>query len=450
MLLTGKRGNVMSNISGGAETYLATHQATAQMLPAVGAGWLDRHRNDALNQFEVMGFPTIRDEQWKYTNVRPIAQKMFTPSNVDPQEINNDLIDAMNVPEIESYRLVFVDGIWVPQFSRYSDLPEGAFVNGLADLLRKDPARVKGKLGSVLSHPTHGFNAMNSAFVRDGAFVEISPGVSLDRPIELLYISSSFEDALVLPRNLVWLRSGSQATLIERYISAKPIRCLTNAVAEMLIEEDSKLYHGQIQEESDKSFHIGGLFAEIGRNASLTTTTVTLGGALVRNDLSINLNEEGAEARLHGLYVANGRQHIDNNIRISHNKPDTTSHECYKGILNGQSRGVFRGHVQVQQDAQRTKATQNNHNLMLSRKAEVDSMPQLEIYADDVKCTHGASIGQLEEDAVFYLQSRGVGAHEARQMLTQAFAAEALDVLEPATIREHLRHRVNQLVGSKK
>ena len=177
---------------------------------------------------------------------------------------------------------------------------------------------------------------------------------------------------------------------------------------------------------------------------------MTLGGALVRNDLSINLNEEGAEARLHGLYVANGRQHIDNNIRISHNKPDTTSHECYKGILNGQSRGVFRGHVQVQQDAQRTKATQNNHNLMLSRKAEVDSMPQLEIYADDVKCTHGASIGQLEEEAVFYLRSRGVGVHEARQMLTQAFAAEALDVLEPATIREHLRHRVNQLVGSKK
>jgi len=269
----------------------------------------------------------------------------------------------------------------------------------------------------------------------------------MDRPLELLFVSATGgEGMLALPRNLVLLRAGSQATLHERYMSASPARCLTNAVSEVVIEEDAKLHLGRLQEESERSFHIGGLFAEVGRNACLTTNVVTLGGALVRNDLVVNLNEEGAEVRLHGLYVADGRQHVDNHTQVFHNRPGTTSHECYKGILNGHARAVFRGHILVQPDAQQTDAVQNNHNLLLSPNAEVDTMPQLEIYADDVKCAHGASVGQLEEDAIFYLRSRGVGEMEAKQMLTRGFAAEVLEELEPPPLREYLQDRIDRLM----
>ena len=442
-----KSDNLMQSIDSNAEAYLATHQAAASMLPATGIAWIDRHRNSALDQFCVMGFPTTRDEQWKYTNVRPIVRQKFEPSKADFQKIDRALVDATDVPGMKPYRLVFVDGILVPRFSSLDDLPEGVVVMGLAEILRKDPSRVKGKLGGALREHTHGFNAMNSAFICDGAFVEIGAGVILNRAIELLYISSAVgEDVLALPRNLVLLHAGSQATLLERYISENPVRSLTNAVSEVFIEDNAELYLAKIQTESERSFHVGGLFAEVSRNACLTTTVVTLGGSLVRNDVSINLNEEGAKANLHGLYIATDRQHVDNNTHVSHNSPDTTSYECYKGILNGRARGVFRGHVQVQPGAQRTDAVQKNHNLMLSTESEVDSMPQLEIYADDVKCAHGATVGQLEEDAVFYLRSRGVGELEARQMLIQAFAAEVLNELEPLSLREHLQHHVDQLL----
>ena len=442
-----KLGESMSHTAVGTEPYLAAHQALASMLPAAGIPWLDHSRKSARDQFGEMGFPTIRDEQWKYTNVRSITRQAFALPPADSPSIDRALVDNAIVPGMDTYRLVFADGILVPQFSHCDDLPEGVTVTGLANVLRTDSAHLEGIFGKVLREPTHGFNAMNSAFVCDGAFVEIGPGVVMDRPLELLFVSATGgEGMLALPRNLVLLRAGSQATLHERYISASPARCLTNAVSEVLIEEDAKLHLGRLQEESERSFHIGGLFAEVGRNACLTTNVVTLGGALVRNDLAVNLNEEGAEVRLHGLYVAHGRQHVDNHTQVFHNHPGTTSNECYKGILNGHARAVFRGHILVQPDAQKTDAVQNNHNLLLSPNAEVDTMPQLEIYADDVKCAHGASVGQLEEDAIFYLRSRGVGEMEAKQMLTRGFAAEVLEELEPPPLREYLQDRIDRLM----
>jgi Fe-S cluster assembly scaffold protein SufB len=279
------------------------------------------------------------------------------------------LIDDTTVSGLMTHRLVFADGILVPQLSRCDDLPEGVVITGLGNMLQTDPARLEGTFGEVLREPTHGFNAMNSAFVFDGAFVEIGSGVVMDRPLELLFISAAGgEGMLGLPRNLVLLRAGSQATLYERYISATPTRSLTSVVSEVLLEENAKLHLGRLLEESKRSFHIGGLFAEVGRNACLTTNVVTLGGALVRNDLAVNLN------------------------------------------------------------------------------AEVDTMPQLEIYADDVKCAHGASVGQLEEDAVFYMRSRGLGEMKARQMLTQAFAADVLEEIEPPPLREYLQGRIDRLM----
>ena len=439
----------MSRSAAATEAYLAAHQALASMLPAAGTPWLDHRRSSARDQFRELGFPTLRDEQWKYTNVRSIIRQAFTLPPAESGWMDKGQVDAAAVPGMDTYRLVFADGILVPQLSRCDDLPKGVTVTGLADMLRTNPGRLEGELGELLGEPTHGFNAMNSAFVCDGAFVEIGSGVVVDRPIELLFISATGgEGRLALPRNLVLLRAGSQATLHERYVSASPARCLTSAVSEVLIEDDAKLHLERLQEESERSFHIGGLFAEVGRNACFTTNAVTLGGALVRNDLVVNLNEEGAEARLNGLYVVGGRQHVDNHTQVFHNSPRTTSYERYKGILNGHARAVFRGHIRVQPDAQQTDAVQNNHNLLLSPDAEVDTMPQLEIYADDVKCAHGASVGQLDKDAIFYLRSRGVAEAEARHMLTRGFMADVLDELEPLPLRQYLQHRIDRLMSA--
>ena len=438
----------MIGSGGGSGDYLAMYDSVAPALPAIGTNWLDAHRREALNQFGQMGLPKTKDEHWKYTDVRSISRKSFRPQMTESQ-FDESVINDLIIPETESHLLVFLYGRWIPKISRCNDLPKGVLVRGLAETLDHSPQRIKDKLGKALRQPTHGFNAINSAFVFDGAFIEIDPDVKLDKPIECFYISSSREDLLVLPRNLIWLHTGSDATLIERYSSSVATPCLTSAVSEVVIEDKAKLNLVKFQDESLKSFHIGGLFFEVGREASLETTTITFGGALVRNDLNVNLNGTGSEVSLNGLYVGDKVQHIDSNIRVSHNAPDTSSHQVYRGILDGSWRGVFRGHIEVKSNAQQTNAVQENHNLMLSRQAEADSMPQLEIYADDVRCAHGATIGQLDDDSMFYLQSRGIQKLDAKKILTHAFAKEVLNKLEPTSCREYLNNRLEEVLTGK-
>ena len=430
------------------EDYLTMYDSVSSALPALGINWLDNHRREALIRFGQMGLPKTKDEHWKYTDVRSIARKSFRPQMIESQ-FDETLINNLIIPGIESHLLLFLDGRWIPQMSRCDALPKGVMVRGLAETLDQSSQRIKDKLGKALQEPTHGFNAINSAFVFDGAFIEIDPDVRLDKPIECVYISSAQEDLLVLPRNLVWLHTGSEATLIERYSSLSPTSCLTSAVSEVVIEDEAKLNFVKFQDESLKSFHIGGSFFEVGREAHLSTTTITFGGALVRNDLNVNLNGAGSQVGLNGLYVGDKSQHIDNDTRVSHNASDTTSHQVYRGILDGSSRGVFRGHIEVKPNAQQTNAAQENHNLMLSRQAEADSMPQLEIYADDVRCAHGATIGQLDDELVFYLQSRGIKKLDAKKILTQAFAKEVLNKLEPASFRKYLNNRFEEVLVKK-
>ena len=319
----------------------------------------------------------------------------------------------------------------------------------MAQLLQTEPEYLKSALGSALPESPHGFTAMNSSFISDGAFVEIGPEVVLDKPIELLFISAcSGKDRLGLPRNLVLCRSGSSATVVERYLSATKSRSLTNVVTEMVLDSNARLSHYRVVDESADSYHVGGLFAQQDQSSRLDACSVVVGGGLVRNDVLVNLNAPGAAVDLTGLYLARGRSHVDNHTHVVHHTPDGTSRENYKGILDDRSRAVFHGRITVGPGAQQTNSEQSNQNLLLSRDAEVDTKPQLEIYADDVKCAHGATVGQLDDNAVYYLRTRGVGEDEARKMLTLAFAADVLAKIDQPVLKGYLEHCVSQLLSS--
>ena len=437
----------MSEAVSTAGDYLAAQQLAE--LPAAGTTWLDNRRSQARSLLEGVGLPTTRQEDWKYTNIRPITRKTFHPVSASCGWHDRDHLESVKLPGLDSHRLVFADGILVRELSSCEELPAGVTVASVADVLRADDARLEKLLGSALPSSPHGFTAMNSSFVVDGAYLDIGPGTVLDKPVELLFICAcAGEGRLGMPRNLIVGRPGSRASVIERYLSVDETRSLTNAVSEVILEEGAQLSHHRITDESSRSFHVGGLFAALDGDSRLDACSVTLGGSLVRNDVLVHLEAPGAAVDLAGLYLARGRGHIDNHTHVVHNSPGARSRELYKGVLNDRSRAVFHGRITVQAGAQQTDSEQSNQNLLLSRDAEVDTKPQLEIYADDVKCSHGATVGQLDEMAVFYLRSRGMGESEARRMLTQAFAGDILERINLESLRSHLDQCVSQRLSS--
>ena len=429
--------------------YIVAQQVAADALPAAGTPWLDASRDKAKAILADVGLPTTRLEDWKYTNTRSITRSRFDPVLRSESWSDTAVIEQLKVPELNSHRLVFADGIFVSELSSDADLPRGVRVMSMAQLLKSEPEYLKSALGSALPESPHGFTAMNSSFISDGAFVEIGAEVMLDKPIELLFVSAcSGKDRLGLPRNLVLCRSGSSATVVERYLSATKSRSLTNVVTEVVLDGSARLNHYRVVDESADSFHVGGLFAQQDQSSRLDACSVVVGGGLVRNDVLVNLNAPGAAVDLTGLYLGRGRSHIDNHTHVVHHTPDGTSREHYKGILDDRSRAVFHGRITVGSGAQQTDSEQSNQNLLLSRDAEVDTKPQLEIYADDVKCAHGVTVGQLDENAVFYLRARGVGEDEARKMLTLAFAADVLAKIELPALKGYLERCVSDLLLS--
>jgi len=433
----------MSAMESHAAPYVEAQQAQACDLPAAGVAALDRSRSEALEILGERGLPSQRDEDWKYTSIKPITRSRFSPA-VSGVDCSEDFIGASAIENLDAWQLVFADGFHLPHRSTTNGLPEGVQVGGLAEALTLDPGPIVDRLGSAMGEMPHGFAAMNSAFVGDGALVEVAPGVQLDKPIELLFVSGcSGEGFLSLPRNLVILGEGSQASIIERHISFGAERSLSNSLTEIILDKNATLHYCCAQDQAERTFHVGGLFSRLAQSAKLKATTVTMGRAWVRNDARVNLDAEGAHANLDGAYLAFGRCHVDNHTHISHNAPECTSRECYKGVLGDRGHAVFHGRIVVQPNAQKTDSEQSNQNLLLSADAQIDTKPQLEIYADDVKCAHGATVGQLDEAALFYIVSRGVDRETARRMLTQAFAAEILETVTPSVLQSYLASRVS-------
>jgi Fe-S cluster assembly protein SufD len=419
------------------EAFDALQAEDARTLPA----WVLRLRETALERFEQTGFPTTDNEDWKYTNVAAIAKGAFTPFAPGAgDELKAEQVSAFLAAEASS-RLVFVNGIYRAEFSSNGNLPAGVVVTDFATAFGGEHETL---LRTYLARPDKtemdGFNALNAAFLRSGALIHLPKGAQVAEPIQLLFLSTeTAQPAAVFPRVLVLAERESAATIIESYASvAAEKRSLTNAVVEVFVGENARLTHYKVQSESDAAFHIAATVAELERSGVYDLTTITLGAQLSRHGINVQLAHEGAECWVDGLYLVGTGQHADTHSLIDHISPHCTSHQLYKGILDGKSRAVFNGKVFVRRDAQQTDAQQSNKNLLLSSEARVDTKPQLEIFADDVKCSHGATVGQLEEEELFYLVSRGLHTDLARNLLTYGFAEELVEKIKIESIKRQL------------
>jgi Fe-S cluster assembly protein SufD len=403
-------------------------------------GWLLPLRRAGFSSFERQGFPTLQDEDWRFTNVAPIARLSFKPVLEAPDEgAAAGALDRAPFKGLPGSRLVFVDGHYSPKLSRRASLPAGVKAVNLATALTEDAAFVEKHLGCHAQAQGNVFAALNQAFFLDGAFVHVPAGVSVADPIQLMFISSAqLPGASSHPRNLIVAEAGSSVTVIESYVSAGKAVCLTNAVTEIVARENSRVELLKFQDEAIESFHLSTLQGKFGRASNVILHSFALGARLSRNTIRAGLEGEGLECVLNGLYLTRDDQLADHHMVVEHIEPHCASHEYFNGILDDRSKGVFHGRIYVHQAAQKTDAKQTNKNLLLSDDATADTKPQLEIYADDVKCTHGATVGQLNNEAIFYLRSRGVGVETARRMLIHAFAGEIIERIRCQPAREEL------------
>jgi Fe-S cluster assembly protein SufD len=398
--------------------------------------WLAALRGEALARFADAGFPTTDEEEWRYTNVGAIARAPFVPASSGAR-VPRDELEEIAFPFFACSVACFLDGRFAPELSSRQPLSGALRVDALARAIREAPEQ-RGALGLLADPKQHPFAALNAALFEDGALVTVPAGAALDAPIHLVFATtgSAGEARASFPRVAIEAGAGSRALVVQDHVSLGAGARLAAAVTEVEVRENASLELVVVQRESDASFHVGNVQARLARDARLAVRTLTLGGALVRNDLGVVFAEPGAECSLDGLFLGAGERLVDNHTLVDHARPHCASRELYKGILGGRSRGVFRGRIVVRPDAQKTDARQANANVLLSDHAEIDTKPQLEIWADDVRCNHGASIGRLDEDALFYLRSRGIAEAAARDLLVRGFAAEVLGRIGNSALAE--------------
>ncbi len=408
--------------------------------------WLTEARRAAFGWVADHGFPTLEDEDWRYTRLGPILDIPFEPAAAGiGHRLSSSTIDAL-AADLGGTRLVFVNGHFAPELSWLAELPDGATVTNLASVLVEEAERLEPLLSPPFGAHHHAFTALNAALAEDGAFVHLPAGTTVDEPIQLVFFSDTGGSPPVSsPRSLVLAGPGSRVAIVETYVGVPGDVYCTNAVTEVVLEEGAAVEHYKVQDESETAFHFALLDVRQGRDSTFSSHSVAFGSRVARHEVRVRLEAQGAEVRLDGLYMPRGDQHHDNPILIEHAAPHCTSRQLYKGVLDGHGQGVFNGRVVVRPGAAGTDAGQTNKNLLLSDHAEVDTRPRLEILADDVKCTHGAAVGRLDEDAVFYLRSRGVPHLAARGLLIYAFVNEIVERIR----LEPLRSRVEKLVTNR-
>ncbi len=385
--------------------------------------WLNDIRSQATTQFEQTGFPSHRLEDWRYTNVSAIAKREF----LSIKRTDSPLFEAVrnNCALNDCYHFTLIDGFFNDQLSELSGLPESIVVCCINDAIKHHADLLQPKFNQAIND-THGFIDFNTANFTDGLFLHLPENVALDKPLQIIHIATQ---AAILPtRHVVILESNAKATVIESFISAENNDYLTNSVTEIFVGDNADLTLYKVQQESENAYHFGGTYIQQADHSRFTHHNFALGSVLARTDIVSNL-ANAAECDLNGLYLGSQRQHLDTLTRINHLKPNGISREFYKGILNDRARGVFQGRIVVAEDAQKIDSKMNNRNLLLSNDAEIDTKPQLEIYADDVKCSHGVTVGELDEKSIFYLQSRGIDDATAKHILTFAFANEMVEKL---------------------
>ena len=403
--------------------------------------WLRAVRATAIDRFAERGFPGARDEEWRFTPLAPLLQVPFQLAVSRPSAPAASALERFRFDTGEGPRLIFINGQFSPELSQSRALPKGVFAGNLEGALNQYPEQVQAHLTRHARFEDAPFAALNTAFLRDAAVVVLPRNAVLTEPIHLVFVAvGEGEPTAAYPRALILAGVNSQAAIVQSYLGPAASVYFTNAVTEIVAEEGALLDHYKLQRESRRAFHLETMQVRQGRSSKFLSNNITLGGAWVRNEIGVSLTAEGCECTLNGLYFGSDNQLIDNHTIIDHAMPHCASHELYKGILDGKARGVFNGKIFVRQDAQKTDAKQTNKTLLLSDDATINTKPQLEIYADDVKCTHGATVGQLSAEAIFYLRARGIGLQEARSLLTYAFANDVVGKIQVEPLRRQLEH----------
>lgn len=402
--------------------------------------WLRKQREDAFATFQKLGFPTMRDEDWHFTNIAPVAERTFSLAN--PGVVAKEELEHFRLRHEEWNGVVLVNGIFSRKLSSLKGLGKGATVRALSEGTSDIPGAAEELIGKVAPADT-AFTALNAAFMQDALLIRVARDAVLDVPIHIMHVNVGVKVRQAShPRVLISCEQNSRAVVIESFFSNKESEYLTNAVTEVTLAEGAHLAHYKVQRESTAGFHVGTASVRQGRSSNYVSFSFATGAALSRTNIYTVLDGEAATCTLNGLYMVDGKQHVDHQTKIEHVQPHCPSREVYKGILDGESHGVFNGKVYVHPEAQKTDGKQSNNNLLLSDKARIDTKPQLEIFADDVRCTHGATVGRLDEVGLFYMKSRGIGDVRARQLLTYAFAADVLEMIGLDELREALEAMV--------
>jgi Fe-S cluster assembly protein SufD len=401
-------------------------------------------REEAISSFEKLGFPTTKMEYWRYTNVKPILEHTYkTPERNQEINLTKEELNKYLIAGFDANVLVFYNGQFIKRLSTVNQLPQGVIVDSLNNHLVNEV--FQNHYARIADINTESFTALNTAFANEGAFIFIPEKTVLPQAIHILYLSDSNDgNMMTSPRNLIAASKSSQVQIVESYHSIGENISFTNALTEIIADENSIIDYYKVQNENNSSFQINNTQIKQERNSVVTSYAITLDGSLVRNNLNYLLNAENCETHLFGLYLLNGKQHVDNHTLVDHAKPNCMSNELYKGIMKDHSHGVFNGRIIVRKDAQKTNAFQSNKNILLSDDAGITAKPQLEIFADDVKCSHGATTGQLDKEALFYLISRGIPKEKTQAMLVHAFASDVINKVKIDKLKINLLHLISE------
>jgi Fe-S cluster assembly protein SufD len=425
------------------ERQFSVYKTLAKMRDARDPAWLVNLRDKAGERFAALDFPTTRDEAWKYTNVAPLVKTAFCQTfELDLMGVTPETIEPFTYAETRQSQLVFVNGLYAAELSNLNALPGALTACNLAGVPTQLANIVRKHLATQADYFDHTFTALNTANLNDGALVYLPRGQACETPIHLLFLTTAQQPSMAHPRALIVAEAGALATIVESYASLDEGAAFTNAVTEVVAQAGAVVTHYRLQAENEQSFHIATTEVAQERGSNYTSCAITLGAALARHDLNLKLADENCEATIDGLYAVTGNQHCDNHTTIDHAQPRCASRQTYKGILNGKARAVFNGIVYVREGALLTDARQFNKNLLLSDEAHVDTKPQLEIFADDVKCAHGATVGQLEDEELFYLAARGIGPERARALLTYGFAEDIISKIKLPSVHKALDRAV--------
>ena len=413
---------------------------------------INKIRKSAIKRFELLGFPTTKNEEWKYTNINPILNNeldilttRISPAPTESESISKSDIQACLFQRSEANTVVFINGRYSKEFSTVISPANELRIESLAKTMANDPGMIDKYFGKYADFQNNAFTALSTAFAADGAFIYVPEEAVVSYPILLYFITDTRQSNIIAqPRNLFLLGKNSRVSIVESFNTIGSGPGFTNIVTEIMVGKNAAMDYYKIQNDSDTSWHIGTTQVYQAGNSNFTSTTVSLNGDLIRNDLNIKIDGEGCETQLYGLYLLNGKSHVDNHTLVDHAKPNSFSKELYKGILDDRSTGVFNGKVIVRQDAQKTNAFQSNKNILLSNDATINTKPQLEIFANDVKCSHGATTGQIDEEALFYMRSRGIDEGRAKALLIHAFVSEILDKIKIGVLKEYVEKVIGE------